>query len=173
MAMQSFMAPPPVVAPLADTTPVPENTTPAAGTMPLAARGDHVHERLTSVGAEVTQVLDANGEAAITFTRKFTKNPTVIISEVEPTDLPSVTFKVKSYTMGVGADAALVVGCVIKGKRRAPLPTIAPLNGGTILLLLSLINALNLILASLTGFLPEVNAAGARFSYIAVASSQP
>lgn len=171
--MQTVLAPAPFAAVLADTTPVPENSNPAAGAMDLASRADHVHQRLTSVGAETSQLLDANGEAAITFTRKFTKNPSVIISEVEPTDLASVTFKVKSYTLGTGPDAALIVGCIIKGKRRTALPTITPINGGTVVLLLSLINVLNTILSSLSGFLPEVNAASARFSYIAVASSQP
>lgn len=143
--------------PLSGSMPLPEANAPLAGSGTAAARDDHTHQRLSSGSAEATNLLDVNGEASITFTRSFAKNPIVVISEVEATDLPSVTFKVVSYTL----TGAVVTGCVIKGKRRRALPNI-----GSIVLLTNLITALN-------NFLPEVNAAGARFSYCAVASSQP
>ncbi len=154
---------------LSSTAPMPEANAPAAGTGGLASRNDHTHPRLTSAGAKPIFVLSASGEYTITFTRIFdpTNPPALIYSEINATDTPSTTFKTKQYTFDQDGN---INGCVVVGKRRRALPTITPLSTG-LTLILNLITALNVILASLSAYLPEENAAGVRFSYFAVQAS--
>lgn len=156
---------------LADMTPLPEGTTPTSGTQPLAARPDHVHQRLTSVTGHV---LDANGEATVTFTQPFAPaagpNPYPGIScfYTESADnTPVVSWKAKSWvTDGNGNYTA----CVIKAYRGRPLPIQTALSGS--LLLGSLISGLNTILAGLSGYdITGGSAANVSFTCIAVKRS--
>jgi hypothetical protein len=104
---------------LTDSLPVAENTTPSAGTMAQATRGDHTHKRLTSVTSQSTA---ANGEATVTFTRTFTGEPGVVLSPREDTDNGALTWKVRSYVIDGGTGQ--YTGCVIRFYRIQPLPNV-------------------------------------------------
>jgi len=97
--------------------PKPESKTPSPGTMPKAARPDHVHERLSS--STGPHALAANGEATVVFTKTFDVMPVPLFGYEEATDGKPVIIKVKSWTMTNGK----YTGCVIKGYRLQTLPS--------------------------------------------------
>jgi hypothetical protein len=139
---------------LSNGAPPPEANVPAAGTGGMAARDDHKHPRLSSA---TVQSLDANGEAAITFTRAFAAMPAVICLLYEASDAQPVVFKVKAWTKDAQGN---YTGCTIKGYRSSILPA---LSG--IALLTGLITAL----ANYNVF--GGSAAGAQFCCLAVQPS--
>jgi hypothetical protein len=107
---------------LANMTPLSEATAATAGTTQMAARPDHVHPRLTSAS---TGLLNASGEATVTFTRTFSSKPSVCLLYAEAADGQPVVFKVKSW-LGAGGAAWTsgdYTGCVIKGYRAQTIPT--------------------------------------------------
>lgn len=112
-----MMAPafPPASVDLSDMMPEAEAKTPAPGSLASASRADHQHPRLTSTASGV---LNAQGEAVITFTRTFSAKPSVIITYVEAADGQPIVFKVKSWTQ----DGANYTGCTIKGYRSQAVP---------------------------------------------------
>ena len=118
-----FFAPPPSLNPtsiLGDTTPSTEGTVATAGSRPLASREDHKHPRISSAGSGV---LNASGEATITFTRQFTTAPAVFMTAIEATGEP-IIFKVKSWLGPAGAAyvSGDYYGCVVKAHRLNALP---------------------------------------------------
>lgn len=104
-----------VATPLSNMPPKSEAGIPIVGTNETAARADHEHPRLS---ATATGVLNASGEATITFTRTFTAKPAVIPTYVEAADAQPIVFKVKSWTIANG----VYTGCVIKGYRSQAVP---------------------------------------------------
>jgi len=155
---------------LSDTPPIAEATTPAAGAGPKASRYDHLHPRLSSAQSGT---LDGNGQATVIFTRTFTAKPAVTVLAVEDDTNPVPRFKVRRWLKADGSAwvSGPYGGCVIYGDRARVLPTITQLNGGIIVLLASLITALNTILAQLSGYAPYVPAASVEFSLIALQPS--
>lgn len=150
---------------LSDNVPAPENRTPAAGMMPKASRGDHVHERLTATSGGT---LGASGEATITFTRSFATKPACTCLLVEAGNTQPVIFRVKSWVITGG----LYTGCVLKGERLSLLPVLPQAMGLTGLLLNTVGTVLNTTTAALTGFnVASGNAVGAEYSFIAIQSS--
>lgn len=126
--VQSIDAPQAVVnLPFSDATPMAETRLGTPGAAPKAVREGHEHPRLTS--ATTDHVLDANGEATITFTRSFAVKPAVTYMLDEAADLGAVLIKVKTWTI-VGGQ---YTGCVVKGYRARTLPA-------TLTLLTALIN---------------------------------
>ncbi len=105
---------------LSNNEPPSETVAPAPGAGGLAARDDHKHPRLSSA---TVNVLGANGEVAIMFTREFSAMPAVTCLLVENADNQPVVFKVKSWTMNDQNYA----GCVIKGYRMQTLPSVLTL----------------------------------------------
>lgn len=81
---------------LADMAPLSEAGTAAAGSEAQATRADHRHPRLTSA---TTGVLNASGEATVSFTRTFPTKPSVSILYAESADGQPVVFKVKSWVL--------------------------------------------------------------------------
>lgn len=149
--------------PLANTVPSAEAVSPAAGTMDMASRADHKHERLTSA-QNVT--LDANGMATITFSRTFAAEPVIVFGALGTGTAPVPDFRGEFIKTG-----AIYTGLTVYGQRNRSLPTIAPLSGG-IVLLANLITGLNTILTGLSGFAPYEAAAGSRVSVTAIQASQ-
>lgn len=138
---------------------------PAAGMMPKASRGDHVHPRLS---ATASGVLGAAGEATIVFTRTFAVKPCVTVLLIESADAMPVIFKVKSWILTDG----LYTGCVIKGYRSALLPTQTPMSGGGGLALAAVVTGLNGVTNALTNFnVFGGNAVGAEYSFLALQPS--
>lgn len=114
----SILAPQAVVnLPFSDATPMPESKTGTPGVAAVAVRAGHEHPRLTS--ATTGHVLDAAGEATITFTRTFVGKPAVTYMLDEPADAGPLMIKVKTWiTNGTGE----YTGCVVKGYRFQLLP---------------------------------------------------
>lgn len=114
----SILAPQAVVnLPFSDATPMPESKTGTPGVQAVAVRAGHEHPRLTS--ATTGHVLDAAGEATITFTRTFVGKPAVTYMLDEPADAGPLMIKVKTWiTNGAGE----YIGCVVKGYRFQLLP---------------------------------------------------
>lgn len=135
------------VTPFADTPPLAEGGSAAAGGMSMATRADHQHPRLT---ATANGTLNASGEATITFSRIFPSKPSVIITLVESPDNQPVVFKVKSWTTN-GSD---YTGCTIKGYRSQTIPQ----------------NLVTLLLGSVFNLFAG-SVAGAEYSLIAVQAS--
>lgn len=135
---------------LSDAMPRAEGTAPACGSAPVAARDDHVHQRLSS-SQRVT--LDANSQASVTYTRSFAAKPGIVPCPINPSGR-SVQVEVVSDTIVGG----LYVGCVIKGYRSQALPALT-------LLLTSVVSALS-------GFdALGASAAGVEVSVVAVQAS--
>lgn len=156
---------------LSDTTPLAEATAPAAGAGDKASRFNHLHPRLSSAQSGT---LDANGQQTVIFTRTFTAKPAVTVLAVEDDTSPVPRFKVRRWLKADGsswASGSPYGGCVIYGDRARVLPTITQLNGGIIVLLSSLITALNTIITQLSGYAPYVPAANVEFSLIALQPS--
>jgi hypothetical protein len=108
---------------LSNASPPGEGVNSAPGQAGMAARGDHVHPRLTSA---TVQSLDATGAAAITFTRSFSVKPCVTFTLYEADELMPVVFKVKGWTRDANGN---YTGCSVKGYRAALLPA---MNGVTL-----------------------------------------
>ena len=148
---------------LADIPPLSESGSPKAGAMELATRADHQHPRLTSA---TNHVLDTNGLTTVVFTRSFDTEPAITMN-----GLGSGTGPVPDFRADFIITNGKWTGATVYGQRARSLPTIAPLNAGLLALLSSLIGALNPILASLSGFAPYENAAGAKVSVVAIQNS--
>lgn len=156
---------------LSDTPPVAEATTPAAGDGSKASRFNHLHPRLSSAQSGT---LDANGQQTVIFTRTFSSKPAVTVLAIEDDTNPVPRFKVRRWLKADGsawASGSPYGGCIIYGDRARVLPTLTQLNGGIIVLLSSLITALNSILTQLSGYAPYVPAANVEFSLIALQPS--
>lgn len=134
--------------PLADANPIAESTTAKAGTMGAASRADHEHPRLT---ATATGVLNASGEATVTFTRTFPTKPGLTSMYAESADGQPVVFKVKTWTTDVNGN---FTGCVIKGYRAQAIPA----------------NLVSLLLGGVFNLFAG-SAAGVEYSLIAVQAS--
>jgi len=147
---------------LADVPPIGEAVVPTAGMMSLATRADHQHPRLTS---STNHTLDANGFVTVTFTRTFDQEPAVSTTAIGSGTGPIPDFRVDFIKTG-----AVWTGATIYGERPRNFPTITPLSTGLVLIL-NLINALNTILTSLSGFMPTEPAAGARVSVVVIKNS--
>jgi hypothetical protein len=139
--------PPFAMALLADTTPLAEAGTAAAGNMATAARGDHRHPRLSST---FSGTLDGNGLATLTFTRTFSSVPGLTVIAIENDNNPSSEFKIKTWTTDGNGN---YTGCVIYGSRPRALPA-------------SLV-----LLSALSNFLPVQAAAGVAFTGFAIQPS--
>lgn len=135
--------------PFASTEPLAEAGIAETGTMNMAPRADHQHPRLTATS---TGVLNASGEATITFTRTFPSKPGLTMTYAETADGQPVVFKVKTWTV-VGSD---YTGCVIKGYRAQAIPT----------------NLATLLLGGVFNLFSGSSATGVEFSLIAVQASQ-
>lgn len=112
---------PPV--PLTSTAPVQEATAPAVGNAAAAARGDHVHARLTST---TVQALQAGGNATVMFTRSFSTMPGISCTAFKPTDNLPVSFEVPSWIQDAQNN---YIGCVIHGSKAQTLPLVIGLLG--------------------------------------------
>lgn len=103
--------------PLSDAMPNPEATAGTPGVDPAAARGTHVHPRLTS-STRVT--LDANGLATVMFTRTFIAKPAIVLTPANPTGRPVQVEEVSLIQSG-----GLYVGINIHGYRNQLLPSLS------------------------------------------------
>lgn len=157
-----------VVPPYATMAPKPEAGAPAAGAATGITRPDHVHPRLTSA---TTGKLDANGDAAVTFTQVFDAEPAVtIISK----GAKAAGWAIPDFDVQPVKDAAgKFIGCTVYGRRARRLPT-QPLAAGPLNVLAALgsvITGVNAIASSITGYDATEPAANAEFYCIAVKSS--
>lgn len=147
---------------LSDSMPMEEGTAPAAGALGKASRGDHAHKRLTHAGA-IT--LDGTAHATVMFSRTFSKEPGLTGTPIEDNTSPVPRLKARRWlkadgTTWVDGQGQAIAGAYLYADRARSLPA---LSG--ILLVGPLITAL-------AGYLPFEPAAGARFTLIAVESSQ-
>lgn len=143
--LPSASAPPPP--PFSPATPATETSGGQVGAAIAVPHADHAHPRLT---ATASGVLDANGEAVITFTRTFSQKPAVSIVLVEDGAAQPVIFRVEAWTIVGG----VYTGCTIKGQRTRTLPAVI------------------LLLTALVGYDIAAGAsAGAEYSFIALQSS--
>lgn len=148
---------------LSNDPPLSEAKTPTPGAQQKATRADHQHPRLTSA---TNHTLDANGFTTVTFTREFLTEPAITMN-----GLGSGTGPVPDFRADFIITNGKWTGATVYGQRARSLPTLAPLNSGLLSLVSSLIGALNPLLASLSGFAPYENAAGARVSVVAIQNS--
>ena len=103
------------------TSPSSEQTGGSAGSVAgQFAMGDHRHPRLTSV---TKSTLAGDGTATVAFTRSFTTEPGLVLTPIAPGGTQPVALQVDSWVM-TGAD---YTGCVIKGYRMRPLPSVLAL----------------------------------------------
>ncbi len=110
----------PIIQPMMN-SPLSEATGGSAGASPqMFSMGDHRHPRLTSV---TKSTLDGSGLATVTFTRSFANEPGVVLTPIAPGGTQPVMMQVQSWTMNAG----LYVGCVVKGYRSRPLPSVIAL----------------------------------------------
>lgn len=146
--------------PLSNAIPMGEATAATAGASEAASRGDHQHPRLTSS----TRVqLDASGNATVTYTRSFAAKPAIVLTAINPSGA-QVVLEVISDTMTGG----VYTGCVIKGSRARPLPTLNAVSG----LLTAVITGVNDLVTALTGFnIFGGSAAGVEVSVVAIQPS--
>lgn len=123
----------------------------------------HSHPRLTSTTAAI---LGADGTATVTFTRSFSAQPGVVMTEVNATGNQPLVMVVQSF---VTVDAKYV-GAVIKGYRSNPLPSQNQLSVGA--LLTGVIGSLNAIASSVSGYnVFGGTTTGAQVSVVAIARS--
>jgi len=150
----------------ATATPMAEKTGAAVGqSADRFAREDHQHPRLTST---TYASLAADGTATVAFTRSFVNKPGINITETDVTGKQPLVCSVQSWVQDTNG---AYTGCVIKGQRAQPLPTINPL-AGTIALLSALLTGVNTVFAQLTGYnIFGGSASGASVSVIAIARS--
>ncbi len=147
---------------LADMLPMPERRAAQPGVVGLGARADHQHPRLTSAA---NATLDANGMATITFTRTFYAEPVLVFGSIGSGTTPVPEFRGELIKTG-----DVWTGVRIYGQQSRAMPVINPISTG-LLTILSLLTALNPILAQLSGFTPYEPAAGARVSVTAIQAS--
>lgn len=127
------------------------------------AQMGHSHPRLTSTTAAV---LTADGTSTIMFTRNFTAQPGVVMTEVNASGNQPLVMVVQSFVMVDGKYA----GAVIKGYRSNPLPSQNQISVAS--LLTGVITSLNTLASSLTGFnVFGGSANGAQVSVVAIARS--
>lgn len=102
----------------ASSAPLPEATSATAGAQTQAARGDHVHPRLTSTTVQSTA---ADGTATIVFTRTFpiAKKPGVVLTAYDANAQP-ITFQVTAFQTDAGVNN--YTGCTIKAYRSQTIP---------------------------------------------------
>lgn len=124
----------------------------------------HSHPRLTSA---TRATLTQDGTATVTFTRTFSRQPGVVMTEVNASGNQPLVLVVQSFTV----ESGLYVGAVIKGYRSNPLPSQNQLTVAS--LLTGIIGSLNALASSLTGFnVFGGTAVGAQVSVVAIASSE-
>jgi len=157
---------------LAATIPVPASEVPqseskagAAGIEGLKVSGaGHQHPRLTST---TYGALKANGLSdPVMFTRNFSTEPGAVLTAVMPGGTQPVALQIDSWVMS----GALYAGCVVRGYRSRPLPTMQPLS--LTALLTAVVTGVNAVISVLSTF--DVfggSVAGVRFSCIAVQRS--
>ena len=150
--MPPAVLPPSSAIALSSMTPSAEATSPTAGNRNDASRADHVHPRLSSTNTDTTA---SDGTKAITFTRTFDREPSPVITLIEDGDTAPVSWRVKSWTMGAGADSTKFVGAVIMGQRQRALPAVIALLG------------------TLTGYKSWEPAALTKFSAVMIATAAP
>ncbi|WP_370309304.1 hypothetical protein [Sphingobium abikonense] len=133
---------------------------------------DHQHPRLTST---TIGTIGGSGTATISFTRSFTKEPGMVITEIPgtlpPQSMPA-TFKVESWVREVmtPTPSGAYIGCVVRCWRGQLLPTMNQVSVAS--LLSGVIGGLNTVIAALTGFnVFGASANGTAFSCIAVQRS--
>lgn len=158
----ALFQPGPSTIPLSDTPPGAEAKAAAAGSMPVASRGDHTHPRLTSAA---NATLDANGYATITFTRTFTTEPVLVFGAIGAGTGPVPDFR-GDFIITNG----IYTGVTIFGQRSRPLPNM-PSQLTALAVLTGVITAVNSIMSLLSGFTPYEPAAGARVSVTAIQAS--
>lgn len=146
------------------TAPKSEAMAPAVGASEEFAPIDHQHQRL-SAGGNAT--LDSNGLALVPLNPIHTIEPVIIFGALGTGTGPVPDFRGELITNAAGEYVAVKV----YGQRARQLPELAPLNGGVLVLLGSLISALNILLAGLSKFAPWEAAAGAQVSVLAVRPS--
>lgn len=100
--------------PLSSIAPISENTTSAIGTGVMAARNDHIHQRLSS---STRVVLDGSGNATVTYTRSFTTAPVFSFTPLNSTGQPIIIEHTGDIQTG-----SLFTGCTIRGSRAQILP---------------------------------------------------
>lgn len=147
------------------TMPAGETTGGSAGTDDSKyAQQGHSHPRLTS---STKTVLTTDGTATVTFTRTFSAQPCVVLTEVNATSNQPLVLVVQSFIMTNG----LYSGCVLRGYRSNQLPTLGQISVTS--LLASVITGINAIASALTGFnVFGGSAVGAQVSVVAIASSE-
>lgn len=158
-------------------TPSPEATGGAAGSMGKVPHADHQHPRLTSSTSGQTA---ANGTASVTFTRSFATLPGVVLTAIDNTNSAGPSMKVMKW-LTKNAQGQLVDrstsagstetydGAVVYAWRGRALPTQTPISVAT--LLTGVITALNNLINALSGYEPYVPAGSITFTCIAVQSS--
>lgn len=155
---------------LSDTPPVSEVTTAAAGSAMKTSRDNHAHPRLTSSTWHTT---DATGQATVIFTRTFSVKPSVVCTAEEDNTNPVPRFKVRRWLKADGSawtSGSPYGGCVVYADRSRALPVISPLSTG-LTLILNLVNALNVIFATLSGYTAYEAAPNMPFSAIGLQAS--
>lgn len=130
---------------LSDQAPQPEATAGQAGATPRASRDTHQHPRLTSSHGDLT--LGGDGTLTVTYTRTFDKAPAVVLVPETIAGQGPVVLTYEHIKSG-----ALWTGCKVTGYKAAPVT----------------VGVLGLVVNAFGG-----SAAGAKFSLVAVASSQP
>lgn len=134
---------------LGNNVPPPEGVVGTPGTMPVASRNDHAHERLTST--HPTLALDATGKRSVLYSRTFDREPAVIPVAKTPASgvqAPTLTYE---HVFNVVNGKNVYTGCIITGVRPGPVVQV---------LGLSVLSA-------------SVPAANAEFNVVAIATSQP
>jgi hypothetical protein len=143
---------------MSTTAPLPEAMTAAPGSSGRLPDASHTHPSI-SVRHRVT--LDSNGLATVTWAHSFAIRPGIFFCPINP-GAGQVTVNVTSETVSNG----VYVGCVIKGFRSRPLPTLSPVSAT---LLSDLVTGVNAISAALTGFdANNASAAGVEVNVIAI-----
>jgi len=145
-----------------------EAMTAQAGTKDMITRIDHQHPRLT---ATAKGELDSSGLATVVFTQVFDTEPAVSIISIgargQGTAIPDFDFTFNQDANGK------FIGGVVYGRRARKLPT-QPLASSPLALttlLTGVIGALNTLANAITGYDTTENAAGNKFSLIAVKST--
>jgi len=111
---------------LSNVAPVTEGVSASPGAMDLASRSDHVHRRLTSSTAGVT---NGTGEATVVFTRTFAQEPGITLMPRELVDGGAIASKVKNWTQDAQGN---YTGAVVKFYRIQALPAVLTLLSGLI-----------------------------------------
>lgn len=120
---------------------------------------------LSTTTTPLTAGTDRSGTATVTFTRAFNNKPGFSITEIDAAGSQPLVCVVTGF-VGTGP----YTGCTIKGYRSQALPSQGQLSIAS--LLTGVINGVNALAASLTGFnIFGGSASGASVSVVAIARS--